>query len=181
MRRGFVKQIESAKELQQIVAAFDNANVDADAIVITPDFVNIYPLLNKEDVIVVRNYASISTSGSINNFFDIINEIVDKGVQIESIEEPNVVLNKETAPIFQVVCNISYAIRRNQTLQGLAKARSAGKTLGRPAGTKIVISKILKIDELCKNNGVSVLDACRIVGCLPRTYYRLKKENQPKN
>lgn len=181
MRRGFIKQVASAKELQQIIGGFANANVEADAILIAPSFEDIYRSLQKGDVIVVQNYASISTLGSINNFFDTINEIVAKGVEMESLEEPNVPINNKTVLIFQMVYELSYELRKTKTMQGLNKARAEGKILGRPMGTKKLMEKVKKVDKLREIDGMSVTKACQIVGCLPRTYYRMKKEEMPKN
>lgn len=173
MRRGFIKQIASAKELQMQIAKLAAADVDVDAIVVATQFDEIYPSINQADVVVVINYASVSES--MNNFFDTIEEVVDRGASIESLDEPDVPINAKTAAVFRVIYNLSYELRKTRTLQGLDKARSEGKTLGRPVGTKKVHAKAIQVDELRQTTNISVAEACRIAGCLPRTYYRLKK------
>lgn len=174
MRRGFIKQIASAGELQKIIAQFAAAGVDAEAIMIAPEFEDIYPLLASGDVVVVRNYASVSSS--MNNFFDTIEQIVGLGVTIFSIDEPEVPIDAKTATVLRLVYNLSYELRKTSTKKGLAKARAKGKTLGRPVGTRKKRTKVSQVDELRKTNELSISEACRTVGCLPRTYYRLKKE-----
>lgn len=173
MRRGFIKQVTSAQKVQQLIEQLVAADVELSAIIIASNFENIYPSINKGDTIVAINYASISNS--MNSFFDTIEEAVQRGLTIESIEEADVKINAKTAPVFRVIYELSYELRKTSTMEGLDKARAEGKILGRPAGTRKVTAKVRKVDELRQTSEVSIAEACRIANCLPRTYYRLKK------
>lgn len=174
MRRGFIKQIASAGELQKIIAQFAAAGVDPDAIMIAPEFEQIYPFLGSGDVVVVQNYASISSS--MNNFFDTIQAIVQRGVSIRSIDEPEVPIDTKTATVLRLVYKLSYELRKTSTKKGLENARAKGKTLGRPVGTRKMRTKVSQVDDLLQTAELSISEACRTVGCLPGTYYRLKRE-----
>lgn len=174
MKRGFIKQMSSAKELYKRMQLFANAGVAIENITIDTDFEQFSKTVIPGDTIVFDSYTSIFNS--LTNFFNASIKLVERGVALESLSEPNIRVNAETIDMFRALSTLGASLRKKITMRGLSKALSEGKKLGRPVGSTKFHSQILQINELCDKMHLSVAEACRRVGCLPRTYYRHKNK-----
>lgn len=162
----------SAKELYQKMQLFAKAGVEFENIMIDSDFEKFAKTALCGDLIVVDSYCS--AFNSLSNFFNASIELAGRGVRMISLEEPDIVVDGNTVAVFDSLNKLGSLLRKNMTQQGLDRALSKGKKLGRPTGSTTAHHKIAQVDELCSKIDITVAEACRRVGCIPRTYYRYK-------
>lgn len=170
MRKGFIKHVSSATELQEIIVIFANAGIAIDEITIDSDFDGFVNSSVRGDVIVVQSYALIF--GSLIGFLNKSLALLERGIRIESLSEPELRIDSDTIDIMRSLNRLGHDIYVNRTRKGLVKAKSEGRALGRPVGTTKVANKVARIDKLRESQNLTVAQACEKVGCLPRTYYR---------
>lgn len=170
MKKGFVKQTSSGVELQEVIPAFERAGVAADQIIVEESFETFASGLQRGDTVVIQSYLDIFSS--MNEFFVQSLRLVDRGIDIESLAEPAIVMSDDSAGFIRGLYELGGYLRKHSTCQGLMKAKAEGKRLGRPVGTTKLDQKVQQVIELRKSGNISVLKACEIAGCNPRGYYR---------
>lgn len=178
MKKGFVAALNSVAEFKDVVAMFEQKGVEAQDVVINKSFDDFAQSLQSGDVVVVRSYADVFVS--LPYFFTKYMEFAQRGISIESITDQTVELTTENVKLIQLLSDVGTSIRAFSTQKGLMKARSEGKKLGRPQGSTKLDSKIKEVERLRKEAGLSVVKACKIAGCEPRTYYRYNGKTQTK-
>lgn len=167
MRCGFIKPMTSAKKMQESFTRFTRAGVMIDDITISKNFATMVDTLQKGDVVIVENYAAVFDS--MNDFMSSVT-LMERGVTIESLDEPDMVIQPETIDFIRMLNKLGYGLRKTPKEQ----VRPKNKRLGRPLGTKKFDDEFMMAQELIAKHKLSVQAACRKVGFQPRTYYRYK-------
>lgn len=120
---------------------------------------------------------------SITDLHNIVNALIEKGVNISFIQDNlHFVSDEKRTAVQELMLNVLGAFAQferdlivSRTSEGRERARKKGKHLGRPARPKQDIEKALKLYYERKTNGMSVNDIVKITG-VPRStiYHQLK-------
>lgn len=170
MKRGFIQPGKTAAELIRIFKHLEESDVIADNITINSSFDEFVKNVNDGDTVVIDSYIDIF--GGLNDMLMRLIELSQRGVIIESFNEPLLKLTANNIDIFKALLSIGIKVKASSTVRGLNKARESGVKLGRPLGTTKADKKVKDANRLHREQGLSITKACKIVGCQPRTYYR---------
>lgn len=176
MKRGFIRQILSAKELYQRMELFADAGVDVEKITIDDNFEAFSKTVVSGDTVVVDSYCV--AFNSLDGFLAVVVALASRGVAVESLLEPGLRIDADNVELFRSLEKLGVLLRKNMTQKGIDKAVLNGKKLGRPIGSTKVHNKVVNVEKLCSKMDLSVAEACRRTGCNPRTYYRYKHKSE---
>lgn len=174
MKHGYISKINSAQEFQQYILLFEQQEVSLDNITINLDFENFATSLNEGDTVVVRSYVGLFSS--LGSYLTTAIELMERGIIIESLLEPNVCINRSNSDLIRELNILNRQLRSASSLKSITKLKNEGKKVGRPCGSCSldIQKKVARVEKLRKESNISVVDACRQVGCNLKTYYRLK-------
>lgn len=174
MKKGFIAAFGSVVELKEIITLMEQYGVDNKNIVINQNFEEFTNSLQSGDVVVIPSYADVFMS--LPYFLTKYIELSSHGIAIESVMEPSIDISAQNIALIKLLSELGTSIRISSTQRGLTKAKSEGKKLGRPYGSTKLDNEIKEVERLKKETNLSVLKACKIVGCEPRTYYRYREK-----
>lgn len=132
--------LEHAQRIQVVINDFVSIEVSSNKSTRERKIYELYEKLNKGDLLLV---AELSRLG--RNMFEtlnIINKLLDKGVRIEFIRQPELSTYRNSHHVKLLFAIYSYFAEAERefivlrTRQGLEAAKAKGKTLGRPKGSK---------------------------------------------
>lgn len=173
MKYGYVSRIDSAKEFQHHILLFEQRGVALDNIVINPDFDRFLASRVQGDTVIILSYVGLFAS--IGSYLTAVIELLEKGIAIESLQEPNVRINSSNEELIRELNTLNRQLRSCSSIKGMTKSRTEGKRLGRPRGSSVELQKkVAQVGKLCKESNISVVAACKLTGCNMKTYYRLK-------
>lgn len=174
MKYGYIDKINSVKEFQKYILLFEQQDVPLDNIAINLDFDNFATSLSQGDTVVVYSYIGLFTS--LGSYLTTAIELMEKGIIIESLLEPNVCINYSNGELIRELHYLSRQLRSASSIKSINKLKEEGKKVGRPCGScsSDIRKKVVQVEKLREESSISVVDACRMVGCNLKTYYRLK-------
>lgn len=170
MVKGFISKIGNVMEFQELLSLFEQNGVDADNIIINQPLIELTSNLSSGDKLVLISYCDVFLG--LSDMFDRCIALADSGMEVRSIKEPEIVFNGEQLSMMRKLHTLGREMRSRRTLNGVNKAKAQGKRLGRPEGTIKFNSKAIAVDKLRRESGLTVVEACKIVGCNTQTYYR---------
>lgn len=173
MKHGYINKINSAKEFQQYILLFEQRGVHLDNIAVNLDFENFVTSLSEGDAVVVCSY--IGLFASLGSYLTTAIELMERGVVLESLLEPNVCINCSNSDLIRELNNLNRQLRSTSSIKSINRLKEEGKRVGRPCGTSSELQKrVAHVKKLRKESDISVVDACKLAGCNLKTYYRLK-------
>lgn len=180
MKYGYISKIDSAKEFQHYILMFEQREVDLDNIVINPDFNSLLASLVEGDTVIIFSY--IGVFASLGSYMTTVIELLERGITIESLQEPNVRINCSNRELISELNALNRLLRSNSSLKGQTKSITEGKRLGRPQGSSPELrKKVAHVEKLCRESNLTIVAACKLVGCNLKTYYRLKDRDNSNN
>lgn len=180
MKYGYIGTIHSAKEFQENIALFEQQGIPLDNVSINTSFDEFVASLTEGDTAVVYSYTGLFTS--LDTYLTAVIELAERGVVIKSLKEPNISVTDSNRAFVGELYALGRQLRSASSLKNVNKLKNEGRRVGRPAGTTSdTLEKVAQIDKLCKQSGISVTKACKMVSCQPRTYYRIKNKVATKN
>ena len=99
-----------------------------------------------------------------------VRQLAEKGVALEATEQPidtSTAAGKCLLDMLSVFAEFETNLRRERQMEGVAKAKAAGKYKGRPASIDAV-----RLREM-KSNGASVKEICAELGISRASVYRV--------
>lgn len=173
MRYGYIGKINSAKEFQEHIRMFECSGVPLDNVAVNLSFDEFIAPLNDGDTVVVCSY--IGLFPSLSAYLTKAIEMLERGVIIESLQEPNLTVNTSNNQLICELNALNHRLRSASSIKSFSKQKEDGKKVGRPRGSSLELKKkVAHIDNLRKESNISVVAACKQVGCNLKTYYRLK-------
>lgn len=180
MKYGYIGKINSAKEFQKYILLFEQQEVPLDNVVVNLSFDEFIAPLNDGDTAVVCSYVGLFPS--LVSYLTTAIELMERGIIIESLLEPNVCLNSYNSDLIRELNMLNRQLRSTSSLKSIHKLMNEGKKVGRPRGSSLELKKkVAHIDKLRKESNISVVAACKQVGCNLKTYYRLKDKTSDGN
>ncbi|MEG1612346.1 MAG: hypothetical protein RR318_07000 [Alistipes sp.] len=155
--------------MQKIVQAMNATGIPADCISINKPFNEFLTTVHDKDYILVN---SLNFLNGITELMTTTKALAMRNIRLESLTEKWYNNSPEIITTLQGICDLITQIRTNRSQISLAKAKAAGKKLGRPVGTVKIANKVTAVNKLRQESGFSVVKACAAVGCNPRSYYR---------
>lgn len=175
MKYGYISKIESAKEFQNYIQLFEQREVALDNIVINTDFDSLLASLVQGDTVIIFSYVGVFAS--LGSYMTTVIELLEREITIESLQEPNVRINCSNRELINELNALNRLLRSNSSLKGMTKSKTEGKRLGRPRGNSPEqLKKVAQVEKLCVESNLTVVAACKLVGCNTKTYYRLKND-----
>ncbi|MEG0559606.1 MAG: recombinase family protein [Muribaculaceae bacterium] len=169
MIKGYIQVIDSVSEFKEIIEKMCEAGVDPDEIVVNKSFDDFLTTVETGDCIVVQNL------DFLNDIYGLINAttlLSGRGIDLKSLAQPWYSISNEMLHMLNGINEFNRHIRVLRTREGLVKAKANGKKLGRPIGTTKIADKIQAINKLRRDLKISIAEACEMVKCNPRSYYR---------
>jgi DNA invertase Pin-like site-specific DNA recombinase len=127
--------------------------------------------IRKDDVLVVTRLDRLARS--LPDLFDIARELERKGAHLRVLQQ-NIETQTPTGRFFfsvlGAVAQFETDLRRERQLEGIARAKAAGKYRGRPQKYDPALAQTLLAQ------GKRKADIAREIGCSEMTVYRLLKE-----
>lgn len=180
MKYGCIGTIHSAKEFQEQIQLFERSGVSLDNVAINVDFDEHIASLKTGDTLVVCSYVGVFPS--LGSYLTTAIELMERGIIIESLLEPNVCINCSNSDLIRGLNMLNHQLRSTSSLKSIHKLMNEGKKVGRPRGSSLELKKkVAHIDKLRKESNISVVAACKLVGCNLKTYYRLKDKTSDGN
>lgn len=177
MKHGYMGEINSAKEFQEQVQLFERSDVSLDNIVINVGFDEHIASLKAGDTIVVCSYVGLFPS--LSAYLTKAIKMLERGVIIESLQEPNIVVNASNREFINELNTLNHRLRSISSLKSVHKLMNEGKRFGRPRGSsKELQKKVAQVEKLRKESDISVVAACKLVECNVKTYYRLRGKSE---
>lgn len=175
MKYGYIGTISSAKDFQEYIELFGERGVAIENVVVNHDFNEFAESLKQGDEIIVGSYVGLFVS--LGAYLTRATELIENGIMIESILEPNIVVTRENSELIRELIQLNHRLRSTSSIKSINRLKDEDRRVGRPRGsTTEMINKVIKVDKLCNRSGVSIVEACKIAGCQPRTYYRIKNK-----
>lgn len=175
MKYGYMGKVNSAKEFQEYVRLFEQSGISLDNMVMNVDFDEHIASLKTGDTIVVCSY--IGLFPSLGAYLTKALEMWEKGVSIESLQEPSIAVNAINSGFINELNSLNHRLRSTSSLKSIQKLITEGKRVGRPRGSSMELKKkVAQIEKLRKDSNISVVAACRLVECNLKTYYRLRDQ-----
>lgn len=137
-------------------------------------FSQVYDILKEGDVVYVCSFAYFFSS--ISKLFSGIEGVFSRKCSIVSLDEPWLDVS---AGIMGRLCELEHRMAVRRTKDGLEKARSQGRVLGRPKGScsPETAAKLRLCVSLYENSDMKVLEICRTVGCNMKSFYKYMHDN----
>lgn len=175
MKYGYIDKIDSVKEFQSYAQLFERSGVYLDNVVMNVNFEEFLDSLKTGDTIVVCSYVGLFPSVSAYLMKAI--GMLKRGVVIESLQEPSVVINASNSEFANELNKLSHCLRSTLSLKSMHKLMNEGKMVGRPRGSSEELQKkVEQVDQLRKESNITVVAACKMVDCNLKTYYRLRNK-----
>lgn len=175
MKYGYMGKVNSAKEFQEHVELFERSGVALDNVVINIDFDEHIASLLTGDTIVVCSY--IGLFPSLGAYLTKAIEMLEKGVMIESLQEPGIAVNPSNSKFINDLNTLNHRLRSTSSLKSIHKLMNEGKRVGRPRGSTLEQQKkVAQVEKLRRESNISVVAACKLAECNLKTYYRLRGE-----
>lgn len=174
MKYGYMGKVNSVKEFQKYVQLFEGSGVFLDNIVINVDFDKHIASLKTGDTVVVCSYVGLFPS--LGSYMTTAIELVERGIIIESLQEPNICVNSSNSESIRELNALNHLLHSASSANSINKLKEDGKRVGRPRGScsSGIRKKVARVEKLRRESSISVVDACHQAGCNLRTYYRLK-------
>lgn len=177
MKHGYMGKVNSAKEFQEHVRTFERSGVSLDNVVVNVDFDEYITSLKTGDTIVVCSYVGLFPS--LGAYLTKAIEMLEKGVVIESLQEPNIAVNDSNSKFINDLNTLNYRLRSTSSIKSIHKLMNEGKRLGRPRGSTLKQQKkVAQVEKLRRESNISVVAACKLAECNLKTYYRLRGEHR---
>ena len=113
-------------------------------------------------------------SRDIRDLYNIVDKLIEKGINLRATEQPEVNLNTDDGVRFVkhlgIFAEFEYNIRRERQLEGIAKAKAKGKYKGRKPSIPVALVKQLRDDGM----GASAI--AKQVRCSRGSIYRVLQE-----
>lgn len=170
MKKGFISDIGNALQFQQLLSLFEQNGIDANNIIINQPFGDFTTTLKPGDTLFIVSYSDVFFG--LGDMLDRCITLLDKDIEICSIMEPDIIFGSKYLSLMRNLHILGRDMRSRRTQNGVNKAKAEGKKLGRPEGTVKFNSKAIAVEKLRRESRITVVDACKIVGCSPQTYYR---------
>lgn len=179
MRKGFIAPKVSAGDMLKMIDQLKEYDVAVENITIGKEFNEFINSVNSGDSIIVISFTDIF--GSLTELFTKAIDMANRGIEMRSVNEPNIVFDNEQIELMKQLNKLGYELRTIRTKIGLTKARESGKRLGRPIGSTKIDDKVITAMNLYKTSNISIEKACQIAGCKPRTFYRYQSKGELQN
>lgn len=175
MKRGYISQVHSAREFQEQIRLFEQRGVSLDNISFNVSFEAYIASLNEGDRAIIYSYVGLFSS--LGSYLTTAIDLMEKSVTIESLLEPNVTINASNCELVRELNSLNRSLRSLSSLRSVNKLKSEGKKVGRPHGSSVILQKkVVQVEKLRNESNISVVAACRLTECNPKTYYRLKSK-----
>lgn len=174
MKRGFIKNVGSASELQKFIEIFDKSGIEYDDIIVNQDFKDFIKTATPGDTIVIHSYTDVFNS--MTDFYTTVIELNERNISLESLSETDIIIGNENIDCIRSLYQLSHKLRKSATCKGLDRLRLEGKKLGRPPGSTKLGDKVSDVTKLRETLNMSISKACSVSGITPRTYYRHKEK-----
>lgn len=175
MKYGYIGIINSITEFKEYILLFEKQGVGIGNVIINQTFDDFVDSTVSGDVVVVYSFTQVFKS--ITSMLYKVTDLFNRGVVVLSLSEPEIEINRDNIDLITQLCVLSDKIKAITTRRGVSKAKSIGKKLGRPSGNTLIQKiKVIEVDRLREKTSITVTKACKIVGCQPRTYYRIKNK-----
>lgn len=176
MKHGYISKVNSAKEFQEHLKMFEHRGVPLDNVVVNVNFDEYIASLKDGDTVVVCSYVGLFPS--LGAFLTTVVKLMGNGIAIESLFEPNLVVDTSSYELIRQLSILSRTISSTSSIISINKSRNEGKKLGRPSGSGAIIrKKVAQAEKLCKESNITIAAACRMVDCNQKTYYRLRSKD----
>lgn len=173
MKYGYIGQIGLAQEFNHHVTLFKQNGVTLDNMVINIAFDEFIESMKDGDTVVVYSYVGPFTS--LHSYMTTATEMLERGVMIESIQEPDICINSSNCGLISQLNALNRKLRYSSSIKIINKLKQEGKRIGRPRGTSPdLLQKVAQVEILHSESDISIVKACKQVGCSLKTYYRLK-------
>lgn len=173
MRYGYIGIINSIAEFKEYILLFEKQGVGIGNVIINQTFDDFINSTVSGDVVVVYSFTQVFNS--ITSMLYTVTDLFKRGVVVVSLSEPEIEINRDNIYVITQLCVLSDKLKVITTRRGISKTKSTGKKLGRPSGNTLIQKlKVIEVDRLREKTSITVTKACKIVGCQPRTYYRIK-------
>lgn len=175
MKRGYISQVNSAREFQEQIRLFEQRGVSPDNISVNLSFEAYVSSLNEGDRAIIYSYVGLFPS--LGSYLTTAMDLMEKSVTIESLLEPNVIINASNCEFVHQLNSLNRSLRSWSSLRSINKLKSEGKRVGRPHGSSVMLQKkVAQVEKLRNESNISIAAACRLADCNPKTYYRLKSK-----
>lgn len=130
--------------------------------------------IRKGDTLVVTRVDRLARS--VKDLQDIVHLLKERGAFIEATEQPidtSTPAGKAFLDMLGVFAEFETSIRRERQMEGIAKAKAAGKYKGRKPTAKVKSEDALRL----KAEGVPVTQICKELGISRSSFYRIAEGN----
>ncbi len=126
--------------------------------------------IRKGDSLVVTRVDRLARS--VKDLQDIVHLLKDRGAYLEATEQPidtSTPAGKAFLDMLGVFAEFETAIRKERQMEGIAKAKAAGKYKGRKPTAKVKANDALRL----KAEGLPVTKICEELGISRSSFYRI--------
>lgn len=173
MKYGYISEIGTAKEFQEYIVLFEQQGVALENVIINRSFDEFIASLKEGDTAIICSYVGLFVS--IGSYLTAVTELLERGILIESLLEPNMRITRSNVALIRELNTLNHQLRSRSSLKVMSRLKDEGKKVGRPRGSSsTLLKKVAQTERLCQESDISVVAACKLTGCNPKTYYRLK-------
>lgn len=144
-----------------------------------PELDKLKELVRENDTIVVESWSRLGRS--TKDLFELMDFFKEKQVRIVSLKEnfdSSTPQGRLAIGLFQLVNEFEVELTRQRVNEGLASARSRGRSGGRP---KVDQEKLVKALNLYDAKGFTLKEIKEMTGISSRTLYRYLEKRKSKN
>lgn len=175
MQKIYIPSHCSLDEVKQMLDVIEAQGLDPENIMIEDSFAKFFATIDPEKETVV--VYSLSCFASMIDLLSVAKMMMIRSVREPWFDQPI----DDPRQYLAQLHDLAVEMHAQRTNRGLNKARQEGKKLGRqPKDEKaknLDQYKIAQVDQLCAQQKLSVVQACKIVGISRFIYYRRRATN----
>lgn len=172
---GYIGKTNSAKEFKKSIVLFEQKGILLDNVVMNIPFEEFVESLSDGDAVVVCSYVGLFPS--LGSYLTAGVELIERGVVIESIQEPNLCINDSNNGFIRELNALNRQLRSASSVKSINTLKNGGKRVGRPRGSTLEQQKkVAMVEKLLAESKISVIKACKLTDCKAKTYYRLRNK-----
>jgi len=190
---GYARVSTLEQNLDRQLNALENAGCEkifmdklSGATVERPQLKLLFETVKQNDIIIITDLTRISRSTM--DLFNLVNELKEKGVLLQSIKDTWLDLRKDSAYgkflllLMSGLAELERDLTKERQKEGIALAKEKGIYRGRPKTFTENNPRLKHALDLYEGGGYSVKEVCNVTGISPATFYRnLKRRKQNEN
>lgn len=175
MKHGYISKVNSVKEFQEYISLFEQKGVALDNVTVNLDFEEFISSLSSGDKAVICSY--IEVFSSLGAYLSTAIELLERDITLESLQEPEVIIDNSNCEFIRELTAMGRQLRSTSSHKSMDRLKQQGRKVGRPCGSSLELQrKVARVEKLRGESNISVINACKLAGCNPKAYYRLKNK-----